>query len=86
MYSELKACFNQLQHDADCRSIILSGKGKGFTSGLDLKEVTNIISHDSEDAGRKAFSIRKLVEAYQDSISSVEEVLFQNKTNAVNSR
>ena len=72
-FDELKACFMQLQNDSNCRSIVLSGKGKGFTSGLDLKEVTNIMNPgDSDDVGRKAFAIRKLVEHYQDSISSVE--------------
>jgi delta(3,5)-delta(2,4)-dienoyl-CoA isomerase len=76
-FDELKACFAQLSFDSDCRSVVLSGSGKGFTSGLDLKEATAIMNpcgdSDSDDVGRKGFALRKIVEHYQTSISSVEE-------------
>ncbi len=53
---------------------MLSGVGKGFTAGLDLSELSSIIQSDSDDVGRKAFSIRKTVEELQASISAPEQV------------
>jgi Delta3,5-Delta2,4-dienoyl-CoA isomerase len=71
---ELKRCFEQLQFDSECRSILISGSGKGFTAGIDLSELADIASSDDEDVGRKAFRTLKIVKDYQNSISSVEIV------------
>ena len=60
---------------------MLSGAGKGFTAGIDLKELSQIVTGgEQEDPGRKAFNIRKVVQDYQNSISSVEVVslFFEN--------
>ena len=70
----MRECFHNLSIHPECRSIVFSGAGKGFTSGLDLSELTQVINPDIEDPGRKAFAIRKLVAEYQESINSVEKV------------
>ena len=60
---------------------MLSGAGKGFTAGIDLRELSQIVTGgEQEDTGRKAFNIRKVVQDYQNSISSVEVVslFFEN--------
>lgn len=70
----MEKCFQQLQHDSDCRAVLVSGKGKGFTSGIDLMEFSQMINTDSDDVGRKAFVIRKKITELQNTISSVEIV------------
>jgi enoyl-CoA hydratase len=35
---ELNACFDALEQDASVRAVVISGAGKGFSSGFDLKE------------------------------------------------
>ena len=35
---ELKGAFEQIAHDNDCRVVVLTGAGRAFCSGLDLKD------------------------------------------------
>lgn len=35
---ELKAAFEQIAHDNECRIVVLTGAGRAFCSGLDLKD------------------------------------------------
>ena len=59
-FSEIGLAFNTLGKDPDCRVIILSGNGKAFCSGIDLKDlmdVGNIINSD-EDTARKSLKLR----------------------------
>ena len=54
---------------------MLSGIGKGFTAGLDLSDLSSIVNTETDDPGRKAFHIKKIVEDYQGSMSSPEIVI-----------
>jgi enoyl-CoA hydratase/carnithine racemase len=54
---------------------LLTGSGKGFTSGLDLSELGSMLSMEEEDVGRKAFTIQRLIADWQQCISSVEIVI-----------
>lgn len=74
-FDEITKCFEQLKHDSDCRSIVISGKGKGFTSGIDLGEFSQSVSSEEEDIGRRGFIIRKMLIEYQNSMSSLENVI-----------
>lgn len=38
LFREIKECFDKLSENPDCRVIVVSGAGKLFTAGLDLKE------------------------------------------------
>lgn len=38
MWEEMSQCFKKASNDSDVRSIVLSGKGRMFTCGLDLME------------------------------------------------
>lgn len=73
-FSEIKNCFEKLRYDPDCRTVLISGKGKGFTAGLDLTELSQMVSIDQEDVGRKGFQLLKIIEDYQTSLSSIEKV------------
>lgn len=67
--------------DKDCRAVLVSGRGKGFTSGLDLAEFSETLNvgQDEDDVGRKAFSFRSIIKRFQDSISSLEKVRDEEK-------
>lgn len=70
--SEITECFQKLSHDSSCRSIVLSGVGKGLTSGLDLSELFSLSNPDTDDVGRKGFHIKKIIDDWQASMSSPE--------------
>lgn len=38
LWTDIKQCFEDLNENPDCRAIVLTGAGKHFTAGLDLKE------------------------------------------------
>lgn len=71
-FSEITDCFQKLSYDSSCRSIVLSGVGKGFTAGLDLSELFSLTNVDSDDVGRKGFHIKKIIDDWQASMSSTE--------------
>lgn len=65
--SELKACFDSLSENPDCRAIVLSGAGKYFTAGLDLKESLSWAQQlvEIEDSARKGHFLEKKIKTYQ---------------------
>ena len=72
-FSELHQCFQQISIDSSIRCVMLSGSGRYFSSGLDLRDSSMLIS-DTVDPGRKALSLlRELITPYQQSISSLEK-------------
>lgn len=66
-FSELGECFNALNENPDCRAIVLSGAGKYFTAGLDLKESLSWAQQlaEIEDSARKGHFLEKKIKAYQ---------------------
>jgi enoyl-CoA hydratase/carnithine racemase len=75
MWRDLRSVFACLSASHDCRVIILTGAGKGFTSGLDIHDHIDLFAQNSQagsDAARQALAKLPLITAYQDSISSLE--------------
>lgn len=74
-WSEMVTCFNNISDDSDCRSVIFSGAGKIFSSGLDLQCAVEDVSGGADDAdiGRKAFHLRNIVLKFQDSFTALEK-------------
>ena len=74
--SELGEAFNLLGKDPDCRVIVLSGNGKSFCSGIDLKDLMalgNIINSD-EDTARKSLKLFNVVKDFQNWFMEMEKV------------
>ena len=62
--------------DPDCRSIVLSGNGRIFTSGLDftdLADIAGLVSSDL-DIARKCKQLKFLITSFQKSFSALEKV------------
>lgn len=63
---------------------MISGRGKIFTAGLDLTQLSSVlmggsVAEDeevSEDVGRRGFRVKKILEEFQESLSSIEKVKF----------
>lgn len=65
--SELKQCFDTLNESPDCRAIVLSGSGKMFTAGLDLKTAmaTGQQMGEIEEDARRGHFMEKRIQEYQ---------------------
>lgn len=77
MWHELFECFNTLNADPDCRSIVLSASGKLYTAGLDLRDAMKWgqMMGELDDVARKAHWLSGKIKEYQNSISSLENCL-----------
>ncbi|XP_053620882.1 delta(3,5)-Delta(2,4)-dienoyl-CoA isomerase, mitochondrial [Plodia interpunctella] len=77
MWKELKLCFNALDDNTDCRVVVLSGRGKHFTGGIDLNDLIKKFSaaNEIDDAGRKARSFYKIIKEYQEGITALENCM-----------
>ena len=59
MWRDLRSVFACLSASPDCRVIILTGAGKGFTSGLDIHDHIDLFAQNSQagsDAARQALA------------------------------
>ena len=74
MWSELRSVFQLLALVEDpCRAIVLTGAGKNFTAGLDLQDHVSLLSPSADsDPARRAWALREMIRAYQDTITAVE--------------
>ncbi|KAF9914724.1 hypothetical protein BX616_007694 [Lobosporangium transversale] len=70
MWADIRSVFDTLRDDPDVRAIVLSGSGRGFTSGLDLFSLE--LPTVEGDPSRTAFKIRPYVKSLQDSLSAIE--------------
>ena len=75
MGEEIGDVFTKLDQDQDCRTIILSGEGRMFTSGIDLSDLSELISvvYGDEDVARKSMYLYHNVRQIQGLISCVEK-------------
>jgi delta(3,5)-delta(2,4)-dienoyl-CoA isomerase len=75
-FREIRDCFEQLNDDAKCRAIVLSGSGRMFTSGLDFADMNQIMGvyQSEEDVARKFKKMLDFVKPYQAAFTSLEKV------------
>ncbi|XP_049756501.1 delta(3,5)-Delta(2,4)-dienoyl-CoA isomerase, mitochondrial-like [Elephas maximus indicus] len=73
-WSEMVECFNKISEDADCRTVVISGEGKMFTSGIDLMDVAPVLLQpQGDDAARRSWYLRKIIRRYQETFSVIEK-------------
>ncbi|XP_017876761.2 delta(3,5)-Delta(2,4)-dienoyl-CoA isomerase, mitochondrial [Ceratina calcarata] len=75
MWKEFTACFNELAIEPECRVIILSGAGKAFCAGIDVKGIMNIGQElaEHEDIARKCKVLHLKIKEYQESFNAIEK-------------
>jgi len=77
LWSEVGTVFDDLANDAQCRVVVLSGAGKAFSAGIDLKEgvesLLRIMQDDQLDSARKARALRSLLSTYQGYFNALEK-------------
>ncbi|KAA0044560.1 hypothetical protein IC582_017289 [Cucumis melo] len=74
LFTELRQAFSRLDQNPDVHVIILSGSGKHFCAGIDLKSTaSNFEKHLSEERGRAGERIRREIKWMQESITAIEE-------------
>ncbi|CAI7591095.1 unnamed protein product [Penicillium pancosmium] len=74
MWLEMKQVFEKLSEDSNVRAIVLSGAGKAFTAGLDVKAASSgpLFSENKLDPARAATLMRRHIAEFQDCITAVE--------------
>ena len=72
MFAAIGDTFRSLGRDPAVRAIVLSGRGRHFTAGLDL-EYASRRSPTSEDPGRAAEARLRQIEWLQDAFTAVEQ-------------
>ncbi|KAK5982096.1 Enoyl-CoA hydratase/isomerase family protein [Trichostrongylus colubriformis] len=73
---EIEDVFEKLDTDEDCRVVILSGEGKAFSSGLDIKDgglMDLVTLQGGEDIARKARQIRRKIIKMQQAFTNIEK-------------
>lgn len=73
-WTDLPKIAAALDCDPAVRAIVLSGRGKHFTAGMDLAAFQGIMALVKAEPGRAAYALRDLVARYQASLTSLETV------------
>mmetsp|Transcript_51948 Transcript_51948/g.96087 ORF Transcript_51948/g.96087 Transcript_51948/m.96087 type:complete len:276 (-) Transcript_51948:66-893(-) len=73
-WTELKIAYDAIAVDPECHVVILSGRGKSFTAGLDLTDSKNL-PPPAKDAARRGLKFISHLRTMQDGISAVEACL-----------
>jgi enoyl-CoA hydratase/carnithine racemase len=72
-FSEMGDTFRRLGSDRAVRAVLLSGRGKHFTAGLDLQYAAGQFGPSSDDPGRAAEARLRHVHWLQDAFTAVAE-------------
>lgn len=72
MFGEIGKAFRALDADPSVRAIILSGNGKHFTAGLDLKESATVLGGAEGDPARVREKLRRHILWLQDCFTAID--------------
>lgn len=73
-WQDLPRLVDALGHDPAVRVIVLSGRGKHFSAGMDLAAFQGIMTLTQAEPGRGAFALRDLIGKFQAALSALETV------------
>lgn len=74
-FSEINKLFTYLNSHSLLRVVILTGSGRLFTAGLDLKEAVSVFeSNESLDQARRSLQLYNLIKDWQQSLSSLTKL------------
>lgn len=69
-FTELSDAMRLIDEDTKCRAVVLSGNGKNFSAGLDLK--AGILELQKRDPDRQAYFLRKMILKLQEPFNLIE--------------
>ncbi|XP_076313799.1 delta(3,5)-Delta(2,4)-dienoyl-CoA isomerase, mitochondrial-like [Tachypleus tridentatus] len=75
-WREILDCFREISDDTDIRVVILSGAGRMFSAGLDIGDMTDLITSQVTkklDVARRAKYLQSLITLYQESFNALEK-------------
>nr|KAF6409693.1 enoyl-CoA hydratase 1 [Rousettus aegyptiacus] len=73
-WREMVECFNKIAQDADCRAVVISGRGKVFSAGIDFMDLgADLFQSFEEDVARISWHLRNLISSYQETFSVIEK-------------
>jgi enoyl-CoA hydratase len=75
-WEDLPRLTKELEQDMTIRAMVISGKGKHFTGGMDLSAFGSIMDLLKSEPGRSSYEMRKLVLKLQNSFNALEEARF----------
>lgn len=73
-WADLPRIIETLGRDQNIRAIVVSGRGKHFTGGMDLAAFQGIMGLLEKEPGRGAFALRDLIFELQSALTSMEKV------------
>ncbi|MEM8578153.1 MAG: crotonase/enoyl-CoA hydratase family protein [Pseudomonadota bacterium] len=73
-WAELPQICRALNSDPSVRCVVLSGRGRHFTAGMDLSAFSGIADLTQAEAGRAAYALRDQVLYLQDSLTALEKL------------
>ncbi|XP_076039545.1 delta(3,5)-Delta(2,4)-dienoyl-CoA isomerase, mitochondrial [Oratosquilla oratoria] len=75
LWTEIGECFNRINEDSDCRSVVLSGAGRIFTAGLDISDMGELVATvmGDDDIARKSRVLFRMIKKFQDSFTALEK-------------
>mmetsp|Transcript_7468 Transcript_7468/g.16226 ORF Transcript_7468/g.16226 Transcript_7468/m.16226 type:complete len:255 (+) Transcript_7468:168-932(+) len=80
-WREYRQCFEELARDSSCRAIVVSGRGKYFSVGLDIKDPSMLgvatggggdENKEQRDTARKIYDLRKKILVLQETFTAME--------------
>lgn len=74
MWIECREVFQTLASESDCRVIVLSARGKAFSSGIDLMDPQNM-PPQADDVARKGFKFLDHARLMQQAFTAIEQCL-----------
>lgn len=72
-WDELPVMIEALDADQSVRAIVLTGRGKHFSGGMDLSSFQNIMGVMEAEPGRAAFALRREILRLQASLTALED-------------
>ncbi|CAN6629001.1 hypothetical protein TRVA0_012S00386 [Trichomonascus vanleenenianus] len=74
-FRQYKQIFDIAEHDPEVRVIVLSGDGRAFCAGLDVKSVAQRPSQEDVEAARKAIHKYYFIREFQEAISRPHTII-----------
>lgn len=62
LLAELRDCFEKIRNDHDVRAVILTGAGRAFAAGADVKELASLDAINGSEASRRGQDVFNLIE------------------------